>query len=79
MPPPSRRLNDKSLNQILTASKSSLVTAGEISNINIVERRKESDSICYPLFYIRFNIVTSTRSDMYCTSRKGLKLYFGNL
>ena len=32
MPPPSRRLNDKSLNQILTASKSSLVTAGEISN-----------------------------------------------
>ena len=34
MPPPSRRLNDKSLNQILTASKSSLVTAGEISNIN---------------------------------------------
>ena len=34
MPPPSRRLNDKSLNQILTASKSSLVTAGEISNNN---------------------------------------------
>lgn len=34
MPPPSRRLNDKSLNQILTASKSSLVTAGEISNKN---------------------------------------------
>ena len=34
MPPPSRRLNDKSLNQILTASKSSLVTAGEISNTN---------------------------------------------
>ena len=36
MPPPSRRLNDKSLNQILTASKSSLVTAGEISNRIIV-------------------------------------------
>ena len=33
MPPPSRRLNDKSVNQILTASKSSLVTAGEISNM----------------------------------------------
>ena len=41
MPPPSRRLNDKSLNQILTASKSSLVTAGEISNSNIMSMKNQ--------------------------------------
>ena len=35
MPPPARKQSDKSLNQILTASKSSLVTAGKISNTNM--------------------------------------------
>ena len=43
MPPPSRRLNDKSLNQILTASKSSLVTAGEISNSTERDRNQTGD------------------------------------
>ena len=37
MPPPSRRLNDKSLNQILIASKSSLVTAYCYENVTFPE------------------------------------------